>query len=52
MEKARTLMEMTNPEAEKILGETALAIIPLGSVEQHGSHLPMGTDYYAAESFA
>ena len=52
MDKARTLMEMTNPEAEKILGETALAIIPLGSVEQHGAHLPLGTDYYAAESFA
>ena len=52
MEKARTLMEMTNPEAEKILEETGLAILPLGSVEQHGAHLPMGTDYYAAESFA
>ena len=45
-------MEMTNPEAEKILEETQMAIIPLGSVEQHGSHLPLGTDYYAAESFA
>ncbi len=52
MEKARTLMEMTNPEAEEILARTALAILPLGSVEQHGAHLPMGTDYYAAESFA
>ncbi len=52
MEKARSLMEMTNPEAEKILSETALAILPLGSVEQHGAHLPLGTDYYAAESFA
>lgn len=51
-EKARALMEMTNPEAEKILGETGLAILPLGSVEQHGAHLPTGTDYYAAESFA
>ncbi len=52
MENARTLMELTNPEAEKILEETRLAIIPVGSVEQHGSHLPMGTDYYAAESLA
>ncbi|MBM32317.1 MAG: creatininase [Chloroflexi bacterium] len=52
MKKIKTLMEMTNPEAEKILEETQMAIIPLGSVEQHGSHLPLGTDYYAAESFA
>ncbi len=52
MEKARTLMEITSPEAGQILRETGLAILPIGSVEQHGNHLPMGTDYYAAESFA
>ena len=52
MKKIKTLMEMTDPEAAKILEETQMAIIPLGSVEQHGSHLPLGTDYYAAESFA
>lgn len=52
MEKARTLMEMSSPEAGQILDRTRLAILPVGSVEQHGSHLPMGTDYYAAESFA
>ena len=52
MKKIKTLMEMTDPEAAKILEETQMAIIPLGSVEQHGSPLPLGTDYYAAESFA
>lgn len=52
MDKARTLMEMTSPEAGRILAETQLAILPLGSVEQHGGHLPLGTDYYAAEAFA
>ena len=26
------------------------AIIPVGSVEQHGSHLPMGMDYFAADA--
>ncbi len=52
MKKIKTLMEMTDPEAAKILEETQMAIIPLGSVEQHGSHLPLGTDYYVAESFA
>jgi len=52
MEKARSLMEMTNPEAERILNETRLAILPFGSVEQHGRHLPLGTDYYAAEALA
>ncbi|MDA1001322.1 MAG: creatininase family protein [bacterium] len=52
MDKARTLMEMTSPEVGAILKETGLAVIPIGSVEQHGRHLPLGTDYYAAESFA
>ena len=52
MEKARTLMEMSSPESGKILRDTGLVILPIGSVEQHGNHLPMGTDYYAAEAFA
>ena len=27
----------------------AVAVIPIGAVEQHGPHLPVGTDYLAAE---
>ncbi|MBT3352329.1 MAG: creatininase family protein [Nitrospinaceae bacterium] len=52
MERARSLMEMTSPETAEALKKTNLAIIPIGSVEQHGKHLPMGTDYYAAEALA
>jgi len=52
MERARSLMEMSSPETAKALREVNLAIIPIGSVEQHGKHLPMGTDYYAAEALA
>ena len=29
-----------------------IAVIPLGSVEQHGSHLPIGTDCVLAQNFA
>ncbi len=28
------------------------AILPLGSIEQHGSHLPVGTDYFLAEEMS
>jgi creatinine amidohydrolase len=52
MERARSLMEMSSPETAEALKKTNLAILPIGSVEQHGKHLPMGTDYFAAESIA
>lgn len=43
-----SLLKMTQPEAETILKRSGLAIIPMGSVEQHGPHLPCGTDYLAS----
>jgi creatinine amidohydrolase len=39
---------MTQPEAAAILSRSGLAILPMGSVEQHGPHLPCGTDYLAS----
>ena len=46
------LMEITQPEAERLLREGRTVIIPTGSVEQHGPHLPCGTDTFAAVVFA
>jgi creatinine amidohydrolase len=43
-----SLLKITQPEAEAILQRSGLAIIPMGSVEQHGPHLPCGTDYIAS----
>lgn len=38
--------------ADEIAGEDpSLAILPIGSVEQHGPHLPVGTDWYIAGAF-
>jgi len=39
---------MTWKEFEDALKRTDMAIIPVGSVEQHGKHLPLGTDFYGA----
>lgn len=40
--------EMTMPEFEAGLLKTGIVLIPFGSVEQHGSHLPLSTDTFEA----
>jgi len=40
------LPHMTWPEVEEALKRTDVIIIPVGSIEQHGKHLPLGTDIY------
>lgn len=36
--------ELTWPAIEKMAKENAIVIIPVGSIEQHGPHLPVSTD--------
>jgi creatinine amidohydrolase/Fe(II)-dependent formamide hydrolase-like protein len=42
------LQEMSWFEVKEYLKSSDMVIIPLGSTEQHGPHLPLGTDYLAA----
>ena len=44
----RHLHRLTQPDAAQALAETRTAIVVVGSVEQHGPHLPLGTDALAA----
>ncbi len=46
------LAKMTWQEAETLFQETDIAIIPVGSTEQHGPGLPLDNDAYLAEKFA
>ncbi len=39
------LPHMTVPEVRDLLTRTDMVIIPVASLEQHGRHLPIGTDY-------
>ncbi len=39
------LPHMTRPEVEDLLSRSDMVIIPVASLEQHGTHLPIGTDY-------
>ncbi len=46
------LPHMTRPEVEDLLGRSDMVIIPVGSLEQHGTHLPIGTDFLNGEERA
>jgi len=45
---AFVLGELTWPEAEKRFKEVDVALLPVGSIEQHGPHLPLDTDAFDA----
>ncbi len=45
---SRYFIDLTQPEIAAQLESNPLVILPAGSVEQHGPHLPTGTDIYAA----
>jgi len=36
--------ELTSEEADKISSQETIILIPIGSIEQHGQHLPIATD--------
>jgi creatinine amidohydrolase len=40
----KTLFEMTWEETQEALQETDMVVLPIGSTEQHGPHLPLGND--------
>lgn len=44
--------KMTAPELKALAARDALVVLPVGSLEQHGPHLPVWTDSYCAHAFA
>ncbi len=46
------LKELTPPEVEAALARDARLIIPVGTCEQHGRHLPMGCDTIIVDALA
>jgi creatinine amidohydrolase len=41
------LPHMTSPEVRDLLRKTDMALIPVASLEQHGLHGPIGSDFYS-----
>ncbi len=51
-ERIRRLADMTWNDVEACLGESDGLVVPIGTCEQHGLHLPLSTDTLIAEAFA
>src|SRR5881409_2207385 len=45
----RLIVEMTWPEVDALLRQTKTLVLSVGSVEQHGPHLPLWSDYYQGD---
>ena len=52
VQKAQILQEMSWFDVQEYLKTSDMVIIPLGSTEQHGPHMPLGTDTYEAEGMS
>lgn len=48
----RSMYDLTAPDVAELVARTGLAVLPFGSIEQHGPHLPCGTDTMAADLVA
>lgn len=44
--------ELTAPDLRTIVDDAAVALLPVGAIEQHGPHLPLNTDAALAEGMA
>jgi len=49
---SRLIGELTFLEVSKVLSENSVLCLPIGSIEQHGPHLPLNTDVVLAEAVA
>jgi hypothetical protein len=50
--KSRFMLDLTTPEIEGYLERGGdLALVPVGSLEMHGPHMPLGTDTIVARAF-
>ncbi len=52
MTQTRSIYDLASPDVAALIARTGIAVLPVGSIEQHGPHLPCGTDTMAAELVA
>lgn len=50
--RSRFLHEITSRQAAEVMARTSTVILPVGTVELHGSHMPAGCDTFISAAFA
>jgi creatinine amidohydrolase/Fe(II)-dependent formamide hydrolase-like protein len=45
----RDLSRLTSPQVRQLEKDPGVVVLPIGAVEQHGPHLPAGTDFLIAD---
>ena len=48
----RNLGDLRAPQIAELLTPASVIVQPLGAIEQHGPHLPIGTDWMVAQAVA
>jgi creatinine amidohydrolase len=48
----RVLADLTWEEVRSLAGARSVALLPVGAIEAHGPHLPLGTDLIIADAWA
>ena len=48
----KSIYDLASPDVADMIGRKGMVVMPFGSVEQHGPHLPCGTDTMAADLVA
>lgn len=46
---SRSISDLTAPDVAEMISRRGVVVMPFGSIEQHGPHLPCGTDTMAAD---
>jgi creatinine amidohydrolase len=50
--EGKTLSSLPSPESSRAAHQPTVVVVPTGAVEQHGPHLPLGTDTFIATAIA
>lgn len=52
VDSGRELTDLTGPRVASVLSDASIVVLPVGSIEHHGDHLPLATDLIMADEMS